>query len=366
MMDELNVDSDLEDEGSNESTRTPKQSKKQDDSAKKKATPSPKHFQITWLSMSQYKGWLQKDPKGDPSYFCCRACGGKRLRGGKTEIDRHMKSGEHQKHAKKISCTQEIASAFRAQSLGPAQQHKENVKKAEINIAAIFAEHNVPIHIVDNVISVFKKVAPDSNILKDVTLDRTKCTAVLTNVVAQTEIEETVENIKNSPFSILVDKSPDISHKKNFCILVKYVDPKTSFIRTDLLHMLELDPIDCSAEKIFGLFENVMNKYEIPMTNIIGLASDNANVMIGVNNSFYSRLKIICPWLVLLNCICHSSHLCSSKACAKLPSEVKKLLSETTNFIANSPKRQAQLQEFQEFYDEKYDFTKSWKTTEFL
>ncbi|XP_026280026.2 uncharacterized protein LOC113207611 [Frankliniella occidentalis] len=266
--DELSFDSDLED-GDHGIQTPPKKKRKKDDAS---SSEKKKVFQTSWLSMPQYQGWLQQDPKGDPLYFCCRACGGKRLKGGKTEIDRHGGPGY-------------------SLYTGPAQQHHNNVKKAEIDIAAIFAEHNIPIHVVDNVVDVFKKVAPDSAILKDVTLDRTKCTAVLTNVVAKTEIEETVQNIKNCPFSILVDESPDVSHKKNFCVIVKYVDPKTNLIRTDLLHMIELDPKDCSAEKIFGSFENLIKYYEIPVTNIIGLACDNANVMIGVNNSFYSRLK---------------------------------------------------------------------------
>ncbi|KAE8753063.1 hypothetical protein FOCC_FOCC000408, partial [Frankliniella occidentalis] len=360
--DEFNIDSDLED-GDHGIQTPPKKKRKKDDAS---SSEKKKVFQTSWLSMPQYQGWLQQDPKGDPLYFCCRACGGKRLKGGKTEIDRHGGTLEHQKCVRQLHGTKSIATAFQAQATGPAQQHRNNVKKAEINIAAIFAEHNIPIHVVDNVVDVFKKVAPDSAILKDVTLDRTKCTAVLTNVVAKTEIEETVQNIKNCPFSILVDESPDVSHKKNFCVIVKYVDPKTNLIRTDLLHMIELDPKDCSAEKIFGSFENLMKYYEIPITNIIGLACDNANVMIGVNNSFYSRLKALCPWLVLLNCICHSCHLVSAKACAKLPPEIKKLLSETTNYIANSPKRQAELQEFQEFYDEKYGKLKRLSFTRWL
>lgn len=74
---------------------------------------------------------------------------------------------------------------------------------------------------------------------------------------------------------------------------------------TALFELVELDPKDCSAEAVFQKFAGAMESHKVPLTNIIGLACDNAPVMVGKNNSFYSRLKAICPWLVLLNCICH-------------------------------------------------------------
>lgn len=52
------------------------------------------------------------------------------------------------------------------------------------------------------------------------------------------------------------------------------------------------------------------------------MASDNASVMIGCNNSFFSRLKAEVPGVVLLKCICHSSAIIAHKACDKLPQNI--------------------------------------------
>lgn len=81
------------------------------------------------------------------------------------------------------------------------------------------------------------------------------------------------------------------------------------------------------------------------------MASDNAAVMIGCNNSFMSRLKLEVPGLVTLNCICHSSALVVSKACEQLPQSCENLIRNVSSYVSGSAKRCAILDEFQEFFN---------------
>lgn len=81
------------------------------------------------------------------------------------------------------------------------------------------------------------------------------------------------------------------------------------------------------------------------------MASDNASVMIGCNNSFMSYLKVEVPELVMLNCICHSSALIASKACDKLPSSCENLIRGVATYISGSAKRCTVLGEFQDFFE---------------
>lgn len=60
-----------------------------------------------------------------------------------------------------------------------------------------------------------------------------------------------------------------------------------------------------------------MNKKNIPVSNIIGLVSDNANVMLGKNNSFMTRLQDKTRALIVIPCICDSAGLVANKACSK-------------------------------------------------
>ncbi|KAG5329041.1 ZBED8 protein, partial [Acromyrmex heyeri] len=90
------------------------------------------------------------------------------------------------------------------------------------------------------------------------------------------------------------------------CVLVKYVSPIDKKVKIQLLELLILDATNCSAKKIFEIFKNFFLENKIPLKNIIGMASDNASVMIGRNNSFYLHLKSETPNLIMLNCICHA------------------------------------------------------------
>lgn len=84
--------------------------------------------------------------------------------------------------------------------------------------------------------------------------------------------------------------------------------------QTRLLELVCLNATDCSASNIFQQFEECLKTKGIPISNIIGMASDGANVMVGERNSFVSRLKFCIPNLIFIKCICHSSALVASKA----------------------------------------------------
>lgn len=77
-------------------------------------------------------------------------------------------------------------------------------------------------------------------------------------------------------------------------------------------------------------------KYE----NVIGIGTDGANNMCGIHNSFFTLFKEKVPTLQLVKCVCHSLHLCSSKASDELPSNLEFLLRETRNWFYDSPLRQ--------------------------
>jgi len=157
----------------------------------------------------------------------------------------------------------------------------------------------------------------------------------------------------------LIDESTDISDNKVMCVLVRYISPLNKKITTQLLELLLLDATDCSANKIFELFKNLLEEKEIPIKNIIGLACDNASVMVGCNNSFMSRLKLEVPELITLNCTCHLSALVTNKACEKLPLSCEKLIKGVATYISGSAKRCAVLGEFQDFFNvERYQILK--------
>ncbi|CAH1378400.1 unnamed protein product, partial [Tenebrio molitor] len=83
--------------------------------------------------------------------------------------------------------------------------------------------------------------------------------------------------------------STDISSKKLLCVLVRYLS--NGEVKTRLLELLEIDAKDCSAEQLYKEFKECLSKKGLDLINIVGVASDGAAVMVGKNNSFFSRLK---------------------------------------------------------------------------
>lgn len=74
---------------------------------------------------------------------------------------------------------------------------------------------------------------------------------------------------------------------------------------------------------------------------MIGLGTDNASVMVGVNNGVYKLLKDENPYIILIKCVCHSLQLAASHAVSeKLPRHLDYLISETYNWFSKSTIRQ--------------------------
>lgn len=165
----------------------------------------------------------------------------------------------------------------------------------------------------DHLTTVIKDVFRDSKIAENLTLGHMKCTNIVKNVISQHETNCLVEALKIVKFSVLVDETTDIAMKKLLCVLVRYVCPIKKTIQVNLLKLIEVNAADTKAETLYFEFKNCLEKYNIPIKNIIGLASDGANVMIGEQNSFYSRLR-------------DDTAIIASKACAALPKSTENLL----------------------------------------
>lgn len=313
---------------------------------KKKKGPTKKVFKASWLDIKEFRGWLVAHSDNRKAF--CAACK-KVLACGKSELFRHATRQRHILNMKKFRDDNPSTSLLTVDNDNN-MDHINKVKAAEIKLTTFFAEHNIALHLVDHMVPLIKSICSDPQVVQDLTLGRRKCTKIIQNIVGKRETEKTIQNLKCQKFSILLDESTSIANDKILCILVKYVLPENKKCITELLELVELDAKDCSAEKLYSAFEHCLKSKEIPLSNIVGMACDNASVMIGIRDSFVSRLKKEVPTLIILKCICHSSALIASKACSKLPDSCENLLHAIPSYISCSPKRSAILCEFQEFF----------------
>lgn len=86
------------------------------------------------------------------------------------------------------------------------EEHQRKVKSLELSLAAFFAEHNVAINVVDHLIELLKNRIDDSKIVKDLQMKRTKCTAVIRNVLAETERNNLVNELRQVCMVVLCFK----------------------------------------------------------------------------------------------------------------------------------------------------------------
>jgi len=168
----------------------------------------------------------------------------------------------------------------------------ERKKIAEIRYAALITEKNIPHQTAKEILSLFQDIEKDPNVLKSMNMGRTKCKNIISNVLCAVETER-VNNIQNMRFSIFIDETSDITNEKWMTFLVRYVNPETLDIRTQLVELIDIDAKDCIAQKLFKAFEFEMIKLQIPFLNIIVLSCDNASVMTGKHLSFKKNLESV-------------------------------------------------------------------------
>ncbi|XP_066600733.1 protein FAM200A-like [Prorops nasuta] len=280
---------------------------------------SAKKFQIDWYDDNpSWENWLLR-VTGRDDLFVCLACE-QIYSSGLTQIKRHAVQKKHIRNMimKEIPLDDEIAN--------PTTSNNDQFRFND-------------------------RILVEPDVLQSMTLGKTKIQNIITKVLSPYETEQIREDLKRHRFSVFVDETTDSTNEKKMTLITRHVDSKSLRTQDNLLHLINLDAKDCSADKIFNAFNNELNRREIPISNVIGLSCDNASVMIGRHDSFKTRLLNICPQLVTMPCICHSSALTASSACKTLPNECTIFIKKIVSFINGSTKRYAIFKEIQESFD---------------
>ena len=141
-------------------------------------------------------------------------------------------------------------------------------------------------------------------------------------------------------FSLLLDESTDVSVSKYLGVVIKYFSDTKHTIVSTFLGLVELEGGD--ARSIARAVVAFLKKCCLRKEKLLGIGTDNASVMTGVNNGVHKVLKeeYGLKDLVLIRCVCHSLQLAVSHASNDtLPRSVEYLVRETYNWFSVSPKR---------------------------
>lgn len=179
---------------------------------------------------------------------------------------------------------------------------------------------------------------PDTAIAKSCKCGRKKNTAMI-EVVAGEVMGAILSRLKESQFfSIQMDKTTDISVNQQCGIMLRFFDNTEGKVRCVFYKLVTLE--SANADGIFQCIDKLfsMNGH-LQYSNLMGLGSDGASVMLGSRNSVLTRLQTEQPAIISFHCNCHIAALIANHACKELPNYLDDLTVKIWYFFQKSPKR---------------------------
>ncbi len=162
--------------------------------------------------------------------------------------------------------------------------------QAEVKMALMIVHHNTFFNLSDHLTQIIKKEFQGSTAAEEYACGRTKTSAIV-NCMGDEFKKELVNDMKNSPFSIMIDGSNDSGMAKMYPITVRIYDVEFERVMTKFFDINLIEGRSSgTAATIFEHVDAVFEKYEIHWNSVTGLGVDNTNVNIGEHDSIKSRV----------------------------------------------------------------------------
>ncbi|XP_025206232.1 uncharacterized protein LOC112602391 [Melanaphis sacchari] len=296
-------------------------------------------FRQVWKKDKLFMDWLQ-EVKDDPTKAYCKVCCCT-IRARKADLVTHSDCNKH-KSALGATCIKRTGS-FQFKPNNFKMQH------AQASMALFVSAHSAIIAI-DHLSELCNTNFTGDNIK----MHRTKCSSIIINILAPFFINNLREDIGTSKYSLLIDESTDISVLKFLGMAIIYYSRDKNDIVTTFFALEQLG--ECNAQAIVDAMKSALQKYNLDIKNLIGIGSDNASVMVGINKGVYAILKQENPNLILIRCVCHSLQLATSQACAEtVPRHLDFLISESYNWFSKSTLRQQSYKDLYKCMNENHE-----------
>ena len=155
-----------------------------------------KRYSKSWEDEADLKAWIQP-VIGDDSKAMCKFCKCE-IRAHHGDLVQHSKSAKHTKNSA-------VGSSMRLTDFGVnTVKRNTSVQQQELKYACFIACH-CSVSTVDHLCEL---TADMHN--RNIRLHRTKCRALICNVIAPCFLDELVQDINNTSYSLIIDESTDI------------------------------------------------------------------------------------------------------------------------------------------------------------
>uniref|UniRef100_H3AQZ2 DUF4371 domain-containing protein n=1 Tax=Latimeria chalumnae TaxID=7897 RepID=H3AQZ2_LATCH len=197
------------------------------------------HFREARLHEESFKNWLKYVPgSGNKAY--CKYCKTS-LSAKRSGLLKHAGTAKHVECAKPLSDAIQVRiDLFASSSTGNSAVHVEETKAF---IALYIAEHSSLCR-VDHLTKLCKMRFSDSH-ASSLKLHRSKCTAIVNNVLAPHFITELVSDVGDGPYSLLLDESNDIFLLKVLNVVISLVRLITSLGCSVTIPTAQYDFLTC-------------------------------------------------------------------------------------------------------------------------
>lgn len=311
-----------------------------------KSYEKTRKFKDDWKK--QYP-WVSESKDGKAYCSICNSV----LDPKKSRLEAHQSSGKHQDNLPKMNhpkITETPSAIIISQN--------DSVKLAEMHLAAEIAVHcpTVAIDHISEAISMNSQCTRKGcfNPLTNIQLHRTKCTKIISNVIAK-YLKSNLKNSLDKHYSVMIDEWSDLSYKPYLAIIISYSEKNTGTIKQSFLAIRDLEKTN--ADSIFGAMKTVLEEFGLQLENCISYASDGAAVVSGSNNSVFTRLREYSPHVLQIKCICHSIAKCAEHAFNKLPSCLAFLMKAIPKWFSKSNVRKNAYLELYSSFDTSKQFS---------
>jgi len=139
-------------------------------------------------------------------------------------------------------------------------------KEAELKLSIFIAEHSSA-KTIDHLSELLPQIDPTSQILSNLKIHRTKCSMILKNVVAPCMLNDLVQDVGDSLFSIIIDESTDVASDKILCTMIKYFSNQRRNIVTTFYRLILVS--QCNAESLFNAVKDQLIVDNLCINNLI-------------------------------------------------------------------------------------------------
>lgn len=175
------------------------------------------------------------------TYYKCSLCSRTLKCGtsGLTALKRHVTRGSH---LEKVKTTEE---ENRASNFFEMVQKESTVDKSartlELQAALFIVSKNLPFSIADDFIDFLKKMHINPQVQSKLRCRRTKCKALICNVIGEQARRELVGKMRAGKFSVMIDEATDDTVTKHLGVCVRSIGSKPFTVVDEFLGLFEVE-----------------------------------------------------------------------------------------------------------------------------